>query len=394
MDVYDFIIAGAGAAGLTLAHHLSHSALADRSILLVDKDDDDQLSRNYGYWSRRTTLYEEAPHHAWRWLEIVSDGAAQRIPLDPYAYRLVRGAEFYLSTLDELKALPNVTRARGVIDSIEEGADGARVVIDDRAYHGRWVFDSLVSQADVRRMSNGGAPLKMHFKGWEIETAEPVFDKTTATMFDFRCEQRGQVRFFYVMPFTRQFALVEFVVYSPNVLPQAEYDAALREHIEVTRSIRGYRVVDEETGCLPLTNTSLPRRPSAHVMRLGTKAGRLKPSTGYSVMRADKDARAIVRSLIERGHPFDVPADSRWYRWLDEVMLDVMRNDGGRIKPVFQRMFARNPIGRVFRFLDEEASVADNALLILSLPKTPFAAAALRLFARAARPRRAGGTGT
>lgn len=379
MDEFDFIVAGAGAAGLTLAHHLSHSALADRSILLVDKDDDDQLRRNYGYWSDRATLFEEAPHHAWRRLEIASERGARHIPLDRYAYRLVRGAEFYLSTLEELKALPNVTCERGVIDRIEDDDRGARVVIDDREYRGRWIFDSLVSRTDVQRMANGQGWLKMHFKGWEIETAEPAFDKTTATMFDFRCDQRGQPRFFYVMPFTPQFGLVEFVVYSEQVLPQDEYDAALREHIEATRGIAGYRVVDEESGCLPLTNAPFPRRLSAHVMSIGTKAGRLKPSTGYSVMRADKDAQAIVRSLIRRGHPFDVPADSRWYRWLDEVMLDVMRRDGGQIKPAFEAMFAKNAIGRVFRFLDEEASALDNLMLILSLPKAPFVKAALRL---------------
>jgi 2-polyprenyl-6-methoxyphenol hydroxylase-like FAD-dependent oxidoreductase len=42
MKHYDFIMAGGGLAGLSLAYHLVRSPLRDRSILVVDRDAESQ----------------------------------------------------------------------------------------------------------------------------------------------------------------------------------------------------------------------------------------------------------------------------------------------------------------------------------------------------------------
>jgi len=103
-------------------------------------------------------------------------------------------------------------------------------------------------------------------------------------------------------------------------------------------------------------------------MTIGIQGGRIKPSTGYAFTRMQKDSSAIVRSLLEVGHPFRVPAGPRRYRVFDSVLLEMMTQHGERIESIFTALFKYNPAERIFRFLDEAASLWENCLMIPSLP--------------------------
>jgi lycopene beta-cyclase len=379
MQHYDLIIAGGGAAGLSLAYHLMLSPLRNRSILIVDKDDDDQLQRNWGFWAAGPTVFDSVAHHSWRHLEFVNDDGVRRFNLGEYSYRLMHGADFYRFALQQLAACPNVTFARGVVRRIEDGADAARVTVDDDTYSGAWVFDSLIKPAELRRELGRYHFLRMQFKGWEVEMPCLTFDPYAARLFDFRTPQNGATRFFYVMPYSECHAFVEYTSFAADLLTQDEYEFALREYLGRKLGIRDYRVMGEENGAVPLTDYPFPRRVGTRVMTIGTKAGRVKASTGYGFMRIQKDSTGIVQSLLRHGHPFDVPADGSFYRLCDAIMLDIMARHGDEVKPIFTTLFNNNPIERVFHFLDEVASPSENLALIASLPPRRFLQALARL---------------
>jgi lycopene beta-cyclase len=42
------------------------------------------------------------------------------------------------------------------------------------------------------------------------------------------------------------------------------------------------------------------------------------------------------------------------------------------MKPVFTRLFKRNPVRRIFRFLDEAGSWGENIQLLATLPPAPY----------------------
>ncbi|MCL5997257.1 MAG: lycopene cyclase family protein [Chloroflexi bacterium] len=379
MTHHDFIIAGGGAAGLSLAYHLMLSPLRNRSILIIDKDDDDQLQRNWGFWTRQPTLFDDVAHHTWSQVEFVGDGGRQLMDLGDYHYTLMHGAHFYRFVLQQLAACPNVTFARGVIRNIEDGAETARVTVGEETHRGDWVFDSVVKPAELKGEITRHHLLHMHFKGWEIETPWLAFNPHAARLFDFRTPQRGAMRFFYLMPYSECHAFVEYTLFSANVLKQDEYEQALRDYVRSALGIRDYRVVSEENGVVPLTDYPFPRRAGSRVMTIGAKAGRIKPSTGYSFLRVQKDSAAIVQSLLCAGHPFGVPADVPFYRLCDSIMLDIMARHGEQIKPIFTALFKHNPIQRIFRFLDEATSPAENLALMASLPPRLFLQSLFRL---------------
>jgi lycopene beta-cyclase len=183
------------------------------------------------------------------------------------------------------------------------------------------------------------------------------------------------MQFFYLLPFSKRRALVEYVTQAPD-----DYARAMRTYITDVLKIENYRVVATEGGVNPMTDFAFSRRVGKHILNIGTRGGRIKPSTGYAFVRIQNDSRAIVRSLVEQSHPFNLPTDSRRYRYFDTLILDVMRRHGDQIKPIFTALFKNNPIERVLGLLDERGSLIENAQLIASLPPNLFLEAILKNF--------------
>ena len=128
-----------------------------------------------------------------------------------------------------------------------------------------------------------------------------------------------------------------------------------------------------------MTDRPFNRRAGQHILAIGTKGGLVKPSSGYAFLRMQKDAAAIVNSLLTHGHPFDVPRSPWRYRLFDSIMLQVMYRQGHLMDRIFTNLFRNNSIHHIFRFLDETASFPENLRLLASLPPTPFIKALIRL---------------
>ena len=116
-------------------------------------------------------------------------------------------------------------------------------------------------------------------------------------------------------------------------------------------------------------------------MTIGTNGGMVKPSTGYAFLRMQQDSAAIVRSLLQVGHPFSVPVGPRRYRFFDSVMLSIMAHHGERVESILMALFKHNSAERIFHFLDEVASPWENGLMIPSLPPRLLWQALLQLAA-------------
>lgn len=376
---YDFVMAGGGAAGLSLAYHLLQSPLSSSSILIVDPQQKTTNDRTWCFWSSQPTLFDEISQRAWKQLLFLGIDHRLEIDLGQYTYRMIRGIDFYNFTRQKLAAHPNVEFVAGRVEEIEDGEEAAQVTVDGRRVAAGWVFDSRFRIDEFRPQPGQYHYLKQHFLGWQIETPAAVFDPQTPTLFDFRTPQRDQMRFFYVLPLSSTRALVEFTIFSPDLLTQAEYEEALTTHLKDVMGIDRWRIEEEEQGVIPMTDQPFKRRLGRRILATGSRGGRVKPSSGYAFLRIQKDSAAIVRSLLEAGHPFALPADPLRYRLYDSIMLQVMYRQGGRLREIFSALFKNNPIERVFSFLDEEGPLWDNILLMASLPARPFLKALARL---------------
>jgi lycopene beta-cyclase len=371
---YDFILAGGGLAGLSLACHLVASPLRDRSILIVDPEPKERNDRTWSYWTNHAGLFDGAVAHSWDRLRFVGGDGEIDVALGDYRYRTIRGDDFYRFARRQLAACPTVEFLRGRVERIEDGPAQATVVVAGQALTCDWVFDSRPVAAKDERYTH----LKLTFRGWEVETTAPAFDTSAATFLDFRTPAHGDVRFFYVLPFAANRALVEYTLFTPARVTRGETEQAIAGYLHQVLGIENYRILSQEGGCLPVTDQPMPRRLGKRILAVGIRGGRLKPSTGFAFTRVQDDSAAIVASLQAHGHPFDLPEDAPLFHMLDSILLRVMAEHPGQIEPAFAAMFGRNPVERILRFLDEQAQPAEVVEMIATLPRAVFVRTALR----------------
>jgi lycopene beta-cyclase len=374
---YDVLVLGTGAAGLALAARLAASGRSDRRVALVDTVPEPVAGRIWAYWSDRRTGLDAAVSARWSRLCVVAGGRRLELDPSPFSYRLVRGEDL-AAAVEPLVRRSGFTRLTGAVHSLaDDGPDAVRVEIAGATVRARWVLDSRPPPAPDPDQ------VRLRFLGWEVRTDRPAFDPRCATFMDFSSRVPGEVRFCYLLPTAADTALVEVAAFVAGPAARHDLADALADYLTRVWALPSWHLLRQEAGDLPL-RVGVPRRAGPRVLRVGAAGGMLKPSTGYAFDRIVRDADAVVSSLDRFGHPWALPRRRRRHAWLDRVLLDLVRDDPDAIEPAFARMFARNPVPRVLRFLDEDTGPVEELRLIAALPPAPFVRAALGL---APRPR-------
>jgi len=370
---FDDLIVGGGAAGLSLAYHLTHSdSSGQRRILLIDRAPKADNDRTWCFWENGDGPFEAAVHRRYSSLWLHGPSGSQKLEIAPYTYKMIRSGDFYALVDEWLERCPNVTRLYGNVEQLEEFGGGARVWVDGQAHTGKWAYSSLYKPEMAR---GGSSHLLQHFRGWVVETQNPSFDASSATFMDFRVAQvAGEVRFVYVLPLDERRALVEYTAFSSALLEDAEYDAGLQDYLERVLDLQDYRVLEREEGVIPMTDAHFALQSSPHVLNIGTAGGCAKPSTGYTFRRIQRQTQRIAEQLSRTGSPVYNPPIFDHYRWMDSVMLRVLATGRQNGAEFFCDLFRRNPVQRVLEFLNEESSLTQDLALMLSVNIPVFVA--------------------
>ena len=368
---YDYLIVGGGAAGLSMAYHIAREPrLAGKKVLLIEPEAKDRNDRTWSYWADAPMVFDHIAAHEWRRIAFRSPGFTKIIDLGAYRYRMIRGLDYYELVQTALTSNPQFTLVRGVVESLANTAGGVQMRSSAGDFTARYCFDSRPPAMEPDPAKH--RYLLQHFVGWEIETDHDVFDPEVVEFMDFRGEQQHEARFMYVLPFAPRKALVEYTLFSAVPLPKAEYEAAIREYL-TTLGANNYRITAEEVGAIPMTDHPLPARHGAHIINLGTRGGRAKPSTGYAFKRIQQQSARLVAALAATGSPPADPTGDQWqFRLFDTLLLDIMQRRGETTRDIFRQLFERNPVERIFRFLDETTSWADNLRVMNSVAPGPF----------------------
>ena len=370
---YDYIIAGGGGAGLSLVYHLLQTRLGQKNILIVDRDEKQVNDRTWCFWEAEPGSFEAIVHHRWQHVYFHGENYSDLLDLHPYQYKMIRSRDYYQHIKEAIAAYPTVEWLNAEVQAMHEAGSKAQVVTSDGTFTADWVFNSLRDPHE-RMHLNGYTYLLQHFKGWVIQTPGDFFNPRHATLMDFRIEQRGECRFVYVLPTDARTALVEFTLFSPALLPEPEYEAALRDYLRRFLSLDDYTVAHEEFGVIPMTDKPYPEQQSEHIINIGTAGGQTKPSTGYTFRRIHRDSEQLVGSLLRTGRPARV--FSGWeqrFRLYDSTLFRVMERQGYPVKKIFTDLFRRNPADRVLRFLDEESSFGEELQIANSVNRGAFA---------------------
>ena len=372
---YDYIIAGAGCAGLSLLMHMIRSEkFNDKKILLIDKEAKNQNDRTWCFWEMQPGLFEGIVNHRWQKVWFHGEDFSSLLSLSPYTYKLISGIDFYKYCLSVIAQHPNIQVHYENILHIVNDEKGAAVITSTQRLEGQYIFNSIVFNKPAP--APGEYNLIQHFKGWIVETKENVFDPSSATLMDFRVGQEHGTSFIYIMPFAENRALVEYTLFSGALLPKEEYDAALRTYITNHLRTSDFSISGHEFGVIPMTNYNFPSH-RGNIINIGTAGGQTKPSSGYTFQFIQKHSARIVEKLAAGQHP-TVTENKKRFRFYDSTLLDILTNKTVPGKDIFTTLFKKNKPQQVLRFLDNESTLGDEFRIISSLPTWPFLQAAFK----------------
>lgn len=384
-DRYKYVILGAGCSGLSLCYYLLDLGVED-PILLLDRRRELADDRTWCFWDVEPTPFSHLASRRWYSWSLHADGGSVTQTTGRYPYLRVRSADFYEYAVRSLEAHPNVTLRMGeeVLDH-RPVPGGVRVETSEGAYEAETVFDGRglpPGSPHFEKARKEATWVPQKFLGQRVRAGRTVFDPERCTLMDFSVDQRRGLRFMYVLPFTRDTALVENVYLSEAEAGPEEYRAGIRAYLQDAYGLSGseYEVSGEEKGYIPMTSYEFPRRLGERVYSIGMLGGETRPSTGYTFLRIQRYCRSLAESLAGPGGRLEVPArtDSRRYDLLDALFLRFMHEHPERCPEIYRQMFAGVPADALVRFLTEKSSPLDEARLIKALPKTPFIGLALR----------------
>lgn len=376
---YDVIIAGTGAAGLSLAYYLSLSdKLSSMKVLLLDQEAKEKNDKTWSFWEEGIGPFDSILHRKWERVSFYGRDFHKTLQMDPYRYKMIKADAFYDWITSALKKQDNFHFAYGAIADISEAETIATVSLDDgTTIKAPWVFNSTPFG---KPKPNPGKYnyLLQHFKGYEITTKQPIFDPQEPTFMDFRVPQgdANDARFGYVLPDSPTEALVEYTVFSNTLWSSEEYNSALQDYLlkHWDLSPNDYDIRRVEDGVIPMTDQYFPPSQGKRIIQMGTVGGQTKASTGYTFQRVQHHCRALIEQWETTGSPEGAVA-ARWNRrfsFYDAVLLEVMDQSWYNSKDIFTRIFQKNPEARVFRFLDEKTQLKEEIAIMNTMPYVPF----------------------
>jgi lycopene beta-cyclase len=374
---YDYIIAGAGAAGLSLVMHLIEiPELQVKKILLIEKEEKNRNDRTWCFWQKEPGLFEEILYHTWSKLNVAGPGFNKQESITPYTYKMIRGVDFYRYCFAKIKQNSNIEVISGTVHSIINGNSSATVFVNQKAFTATYVFSSILLQEPVLKKNQHY--LLQHFKGQVIETTENIFDPESATYMDFRIAQTHGTSFGYVLPFAGNKALVEYTLLSRNTITETEYQNGLENYIRHFLKIETYTVMEEEYGVIPMTDYRF-KKTDGRIHYIGTAGGNTRGSSGYTFAFIQKHCMALAAALANNRDPGTVKSPiSAAAKYFDSILLSVLDHKGVSGQQVFCSILKKRKLSSLLSFLDDEGRLPNELAIIFAAPKGPFLKAAFR----------------
>ena len=379
MENYDYIILGAGASGLMLAYRMASDAFFhDKSVLIIDKEKQKGNDRTWCFWENGESEWDDILAKTWSKIYFGSKDYDEAIDILPYQYKMIRSEHFYNKLWQSIDENHNIKFLNDEVVNFTEFKDNVQVITKNGSYTASKLFNSI-NNANLYNSQKKYPVLQQHFVGWFVKTEKESFDDSMASFMDFTVPQNGNTRFMYVLPTDKKTALVEYTLFSKDLLQLNEYETAITDYL-AKKNICDFEIVEKEKGSIPMTVFEFSKFNSKHILNIGTAGGWTKASTGYTFRNTTKKTKALITFLKSERDLSKFHKKSKfWY--YDLVFLDVLANHNKEGAALFASMFRKANIKTIFKFLDEESNLLEDLKIILSVPSKRFIQSLLkRLF--------------
>ena len=367
---FDYIICGGGASGLMLMRALCFDPFFDKKkILLLEKESKNTNDRTWCFWEEKESDWESILYKSWDFAEFKAAGVDKSINLNPYKYKMIRGIDFYKKIYEELAQKSNITLINQEIVDVVDKKNHGLVRTKNESYIGDKVFSSLPNNLHLEN-KNKFPVLNQHFIGWFVKTEHPIFKPDTIQFMDFDLPQKGNTRFMYVLPFSENEALLEYTLFSEDLLENEEYETAIKDYLS-QKNAGEFSIEDREQGAIPMTAYPFWKSNTPNIMHIGTAGGWTKASTGFTFQKTMRKTNEVV-AFLKQDKALNTLIQKNRFWFYDLLFLDVLSKHNEKGHLLFSLMFKENKTDRIFKFLDEQTSFLEEIKIMMSFPAGLF----------------------
>ena len=369
MQHYHYIFTGSGLSALmTVYEMLLSGKFEDKSILLIDENAKKVNDRTWCFWDE-DNLFDEIVSKNWNQAIFANEKFNRVLELSPYQYKKINGLDFYELVFKKISEHKNIHFLNKKVVDFTELGNHCIVKTKEETFTCNKIFNSIFNPEVVTAQTK--FPLiHQHFIGWFIKSKEAIFTQNCATFMDFSVEQKGNTRFMYVLPTSSTEALLEYTLFSKNLLSKEEYESEIKKYIE-NLGITEYEIIEKEQGNIPMTCYPFWKHNTKNIVNIGSAGGWTKASTGYTFKNASKKTKALVQFLkSESDFTKFYKRDKFWF--YDLLLLDILSSKNELGSNIFSSMFKAGDSSIIFKFLDEETSFSEDLQVIWRCPKMVF----------------------
>ena len=349
MKEFDYIIIGAGCAGLSLAYELDlQKKLDNKTLAIIEPREEYKKDKTWSFWKVTDHNFDDCVRKSWKNFSVNVPKKTNYLECVSYPYQSIDSGLFYKKINNKLKENKNIFFFKDLYEINSKNS---------------FIFNSVLP------IEKDHHNLWQHFCGIEIETQHNFFDDEIFNLMDFDCEQRESVHFFYTLPYSKTKALVETTWLSKmSSTSQMDYDNQLKDYIEKHLNLKNYKITYKETGAIPLFYPSYELEKNK--INIGTAGGMTRLSTGYTFLNIQEHSKYISENIenISKTKKFEI---SKKYQLLDDIFLRVLDKNPEMMPDIFFKMFKSSP-KTVIKFLSNKSNFLEDLSIIFKMPKWTF----------------------
>jgi len=367
---FDYIIIGAGVAGLQLALGLlSDSFFETKRILILDSHSKNKNDKTFSFWEEGKGKWESILHKEWNTAKCVSPTGKQlEFNFGNYTYKTIRSIAFYNEAFLRIENYPNVSFYQEKVLAVKNYATKVEVGTNKQVYTASKIFDSRIA-ISLEEIKKKSTYVNQSFLGYEVEMSTDVFSVNQCTMMDYSHQWKGSTSFIYILPYSKRKALIEYTFFAPFTPTKTIFQTQLENYISKKFKGISYNTLEIEYGEIPMTDYDFSKFNTPNIIKIGTAGGWVKPSSGYSFKATETYVSQIIAGLKKNKLAVDKPKRFKFY---DRLLLSILKHDNKIGGKLFFEMYKRPNINLLFKFLDEKTSFLEEIKLILQLPYMPF----------------------
>ena len=369
MKHYHYIFTGSGLSALMIVYEMVVSGkFEDKTILLIDENSKKTNDRTWCFWDE-DKLFDTIVFARWNFAYFKNKRFKIKLNLNPYQYKMIRGLDFYSLVFETISKHKNIHFSVQKVLDFQEGTNHCIVKTETESYTCDHVFNSIFNPEIVKNQ-NEYPFLHQHFIGWFIKSKKATFTADCATFMDFSVAQKGNTRFMYVLPTSKTEALIEYTLFSKDLLSAAEYENEIKNYIQKL-GITEYEIIVKEQGNIPMTSYKFWKHNTKNIINIGAAGGWTKASTGYTFKNTVKKSKDLVQFLLtETDFRKFHKKDKFWF--YDLLLLDILNKKNYLGSTIFSVLFKKGSPTLIFKFLDEETSILQDLQIIWKCPKALF----------------------